>query len=126
MSSDKDIGSIVKSVIQVKIMEALNSAPELVEKLAIAAIHEPVDSNGRTGQYDSKIPYMDYLLKSEIRIASQKAIRKILKEREPELEEIIRKELSSIEMVDAVKKTILKTVDSEYKIIVRFKGENDN
>lgn len=119
----KEVGEIIRSIMEVKILEALNSAPELIEKLALAAIHEEVNERGETNRYDSKIPYLTYLMKEEVRHAAKDALRQILKEKLPELKEMIKKNISLDSISEVICKNILKCSEERYGISVYFKAE---
>lgn len=71
----------IKTLIETQIIQALSNAPEeAIEKLVKAALSKPVDDNGNERGYGSKMPYIDYLVGSEIRDAARRAVSKIVLE----------------------------------------------
>lgn len=117
----------IKALIETQIIQALNSAPEAIEKMVKAALSEPVDprTGARDGYASNKVPYLEYMVGDEIRNAARSATVKVIKERMPDIEAEVRKGLSSESIVAAVTKSLIATADQEWRISVRFEAEKE-
>jgi hypothetical protein len=119
--------SMIKTLIETQVIQALNSAPEAIEKMVKAAMSEAVDPrSGRNDGYSSnRVPYLEYMLGEEIRSASQKAAKKVILEMMPNIEAEVRKGLSAESVVAAVTKSLIGTAEQEWRINVSFEAEKD-
>jgi len=87
--SDDLIRPIIEAKVQAAIVEALSGDSGLVGKTISNALTMKVDSNGKVSDYtcSNKYTYLDYLCKSIIIEAADKAVRRWVEMRKPELEE---------------------------------------
>jgi hypothetical protein len=121
----------IKSLLETQIIQALNSAPDAIEKMVKAALTRPVDSNGyHEGMsnyrgYGGTMPYLDWMVGQEIREAARKAAAKVIAERMPDIEAEVRKGLSSESIVAAVTKSLIGTAEQEWRINVSFEAEKE-
>lgn len=128
---NSQIDATIKTLIETQIVQALNSAPEAIEKLVKAALAKPVDANGwpegdrNFSSYRGTMPYLDWMVGQEVRDAARSAAAKIIKEMMPNIEAEVRKGLSSESVVAAVTKSLVGTADQEWRINVSFEAEKD-
>lgn len=121
----------IKSLLETQIIQALNSAPEAIEKLVKAALSKPVDTNGNEqgsrnwSSYGGQMPYLDWMVGQEIRDAARKAASRVIQERMPDIEAEVRKGLSSESIVAAVTKSLVGTAEQEWRINVSFEAEKE-
>lgn len=125
MSTEGQIETIVKTLIQTEIVKALNNAPEAIEKLVQAALSRPVDYAGKVDGYGAKTPYLDYLIGNEIRHAAEAAVRKVVAEHSDKIEAHVREGLSAESVVSAMTKAILRTTSEDWRIFVSFEKDKD-
>lgn len=97
--SDKDeIAALVRAQIQARVVEALNAAPEVVEKLVTAAMERPVDpETGSPPRYPNSksVPYLEWLTASELQSAVARAMREHLKARQSEIDKAVQEWLAA-------------------------------
>lgn len=120
----EQIDTLVKTIIQTQVIQALNSAPEAIEKLVAAALEKPVDKDtGKSDGYSStRIPYLDWMIGGEIRDAARDAVRQIIKEHTADVEAQVRKALSADSVVAAVSKSLIGAAEQEWRIKVDFEA----
>lgn len=119
------LDTMVKTLIETQVIQALNSAPEAIEKMVKAALSEPVDpKNGSRDSYSSnRVPYLEYMVGDEIRSAARSAVSKIIKEQTANIEAEVRKGLSAESIVAAITKSLVGTAEQDWRITVKFEGE---
>lgn len=120
---------MVKAMIQTQIVAALNSAPEMINKLVQAALSKPIDpKTGRQPEYshNASLPYLDFIVGEEIRTAARAAVIKIVKESEARVEEQVRKALEGADIVSAVTKAFVKSVDEGWRINMNFEVDKSS
>ncbi len=122
--ANEDVSELVKTIIQTQVIQALNSAPDAIEKLVKAALSRPVDSVGKFDGYSgNKMPYLDYVVGEEIRSAATTAVRKVMQDQAGKIEALVREGLSSESVIAAVTKSFIHAASQEYKINVSFEAE---
>lgn len=120
-----DQQSLIKTIIETQVIEALNTQPEAIEKLVKACLSEPVDSVGKRDGYGQKYPYLDWMVGEEIRRAAREAICKVMADYAPRIEAEIRKGLSSDSVVAALTTAFVGAASQQWKIDVRFVVDKD-
>lgn len=77
---DSEIENITKSLIQAKILEAINETPQYVENLVKAALNQEVNEHGGKPSYHSDIkqPYLAYLVGENIRQLARETVREYM------------------------------------------------
>lgn len=128
MASELDM--MVKTLIETQVIQALNSAPEAIDKLVKAALAKPVDRNGNeegsrsySGYSGNTMPYLEWMVGNEIRSAARVAAAKVIQERMPSIEDEVRKGLSSESIVAAITKSLIGTAEQEWRINVVFEAD---
>jgi hypothetical protein len=127
--ADAAMETMVRTLIETHVVQALNSAPEAIEKLVKAAMSKPVDSNGNMegersfSSYGGTMPYLDWMVGNEVRMAARQAAHKVIQEKMPDIEAEVRKGLSSDSIVAAVTKSLVGTAAEEWRINVSFEAE---
>lgn len=124
MTAD-NIDALVKGIIETQVIQALNNAPDAIEKLVKAALSRPVDASGKYDGYGNKMPYLDYMVGEEIRSAATAAVRKVILESSQLIEDEVRKGLSSETIVAAVVNSFVKTAEQDWRIDVKFEAKKD-
>ncbi len=128
--AEQNIQEIVKGIIQTQIVQALNDAPEVIEKLVKASLSKPVDKNGRVegethySPYGGTMPYLDWMVGQEIRCAATNAVHRLMQEYAPKIEEEVRKGLNSDTVVAAVTKSFVTAAEQDWRINVKFEVED--
>lgn len=125
MSTEGQIETIVKTLIQTEVIKALNSAPDAIEKLVKAALSRPVDITGKFDAYGKTMPYLDYLVCNEIRAATQDAVRTVIAGHRTEIEQHVREGLKTESLVAAMTKAIVGASEHDYLIKVSFETQKD-
>ena len=123
--NDANIQDIIKATIETQVVLALNSVPEAIEKLVKAALSKPVDENGKFDGYRNTMPYLDFIVGDEIRRASRDAVQRVVQERATEIENEVRKGLSSEAVVAAVTKSIVGAANDSWRIAVKFESDKE-
>lgn len=118
-----DVKAVIETTLKAEIIKALNAAPEAIEKLVQAAIEQPVyESTGTPnrpqygGYNDKQLPYLDWLVGTEIRRAAEKAVREAVMAQEPAIRAEVAKRVSGESIVDAFTKEIVKTVGEDWHL----------
>lgn len=124
----EQIDTMIKTLIETQVIQALNSAPEAIEKMVKAAMAEPVDPRtGDQGGYSShRVPYLEYMVGNEIRSAARTAAHKVIQEMMPSIEAEVRKGLSAESVVTAITKSLVGTAEQEWRINVNFEAEKNH
>ncbi len=119
-----NIKALIETTLKAEIAKALNQAPEAIEKLVQAALSQPVYSNGeiesRGYSPGNKMPYLDWLVGSEIRRATEGAVRDAVAACEPSIKAEVAKRLNAENVVDAFTEQILGTVKEDWRLNVNF------
>lgn len=122
MSAENNVNELVKQMIQVQIVQVLNSAPDAIEKLVKAALSRPVDTTGKFSEYGKTMPYLDYVVGEEIRRAAEGAVRTVISESAHLIEAEVRKGLSTESVVAAVVNSFVGAASENYRISVKFEN----
>lgn len=98
---ETDIEKLLKTTIQAKVVEAFNAAPEVIEKLVLAAFAKPVNEYGAppSGYHDKKMPYLEWLVGDEIRKAARDCVVAYMQEHREQIHAKIREALQSADLV---------------------------
>lgn len=129
--SNNTIEATIKTLLETQIIQALNSAPDAIEKMVKAALSKPVDSSGNVEGtsnyrgYGGTMPYLDWMVGNEIRDAARSAAKKVIQEQMPDIEAEVRRGLSSESIVAAITKSLVGTAEQEWRINVSFEAEKD-
>lgn len=121
------VDTTIKALIETQVIQALNSAPEAIEKMVKAAMSEPVDprSGSKDGYHSTqRVPYLEYMVGEEIRSAARTAARKVILEKMPDIETHIRAGLSADSSVAAIAKSLVGVIDNDWRIEVKFEAED--
>lgn len=121
MSNQMD--TMVKTIIEAQVIQALKSAPDAIEAMVKAALSQPVSENGDTRGYGNKMPYLDYIVGDAIREAARRAVHKVVQESSEQIEAQVRKGLSSETVVAALTKSLVNSVNEDWRIKVEFAAE---
>lgn len=122
MAADQNVSELVKAIIQTQVIQALNNAPDAVEKLVKSALEKPVDAKGVSGSYGSTMPYLDFIVGEEIRHAAESAVRKIIQDKAHLIEESVRAGLTTDTVVAAVTKSFVDAAKEDWRIKVSFEA----
>lgn len=122
MSAD-NINEMIKGIIEAQVIQALNSAPEAIEKLVKAALSRPFDASGKYDGYGNKMPYLDYMVGEEIRRAATDAVRKVVADSADKIEAEVRKGLNSESIVASMTKSFTQAASENWRINVSFDKE---
>lgn len=125
-----DVKAVIETTLKAEIVKALNAAPEAIEKLVKAALEGPVyESTGTPnrpqygGYNDRQLPYLDYLVGTEIRRAAESAVRDAVAAQESMIRAEVAKRLSAENIVEAFSREIIKTVSEDWRLRVSFEQE---
>ena len=116
-----EIEALLKATIQTKVIEAFNTAPDVVEKLVEAALSKEVNEHGGKpdGFRDKKMPYMEWLVGNEIRNAVHACVKEYVEHNGDEIRARVKTAMESSEFIkpmadvigDVLSKTYNWTVD---------------
>lgn len=130
MAND-DTNALIRGIIETQVIQALNNAPEAIEKLIKAALSKPTDAQGNEegsrnfSSYGGTMPYLDWMVGQEVRSAARLATQAVIKEMMPNIEAEVRKGLSAESVVAAVTKSLIGTAEQEWRINVKFEAEKE-
>jgi len=110
-----DIESILKTTIQVKIIEAFNEAPDVIEKLVKAALSKNVDSSGNPPRYGGGEPFLDYLVGNEIRQAVKVAVATYVADHKATIDQKVADALATGDYGTAIGKAISAIMAEEWR-----------
>lgn len=121
--ANEDISALIRGIIEIQVIQALNSAPDAIDKLVKAALSKPVDDAGKFDGYGTKMPYLDWMVGQEIRSATRDAVKRVILERTSDIDAQVRAGLSAESIVTAVTKSLIRTAEQEWRITVNFEAE---
>lgn len=126
--SNTDVDTIVKTLIQTQIIQALKTSDDAIDIMVQAALSKPVDeSTGSPDRgYGKKIPFLEYLVGDCIRDATIHAVRKVLAESSDQIEASVRTGLNADSVVAAITKSLVKSVNEDWRINVSFEAEKSS
>lgn len=120
-----NVREMVRTIIQTQVVQALNDAPEAIEKLVKAALSEKVDQHGKPSGYGN-IPYLDWMVGDEIRSAARRAVVTVLQEKAVDIEAAVRAALAEEDIAKAVAKAVVDSAERSWSISVKFESERDH
>lgn len=110
-----DIETMLKTAIQMKVVEAFNSTPDMVEKLVEAALSKEVDQFGGKPDYHSKkMPYMEFLVGQEIRKAVTESVAEYVKTHKEQITERVRVAMESSDFAKPVSEKVAQIMSENY------------
>jgi hypothetical protein len=117
-----DIEALLKATIQTKVVEAFNSAPDVVEKLVEAALSKEVSENGGKPDYHSKkMPYMEWLVGNEIRNAVCACVREYVQQHGDEIRQRVKSAMESSDFVKPMAEAVGEVLSQSYNWTVDLK-----
>ena len=124
-----DIEDILKATIQVKVIEAFNSTPEMIEKLVCAALSKEVDQYGEKPRQLSfgttTMPYMEWLVGFELRNAASECGKEYIASHKDEIAERVNKSMESGDFITPMANVISNVLSEEYRWNVELKIAKD-
>lgn len=121
-----DIEALIKATIQTKVIEAFNTAPEVVEKLVQAALSKEVNEHGGKPDYrDQKMPFLDYLVGEEIRNAVRSSVREYVAENKEAIVAKVRQAMESGDLTAPLSKAIGQILSEDFRWNVDLKIERN-
>ena len=111
-----DIEALLKTTIQMKVVEAFNQAPEMIDKLVEAAISKEVDEHGGkpSGYGSKKLPYMEWLVGEEIRKAITSAVKEYVQQNKEAIDARVKKAMEDADLVTPITKMLSTVMTCEY------------
>ena len=123
-----DIAELIRASIQVKVVEAFNSTPELVEKLIAAALSKEVNPN--TGQvpgyHDKKVPYMEWLVGEEIRQAVRKCLHEYVEQHTEVIQDKVAAAIRGADFSETLAKTLGAVLTEAWRWNVDLRIQKDS
>lgn len=115
-----DIEALLKATIQTKVIEAFNTTPEMIEKLIQAAFEKPVNEYGLTPDTrgfirDKEMPWIEWLVGNEIRLAAQAAIKEYMADSKTDVKAKVKAAISSGSFGDKIGETIADLMAEDYR-----------
>lgn len=112
-----DIEEMVRATIQTKVIEAFNTAPEVVEKMVQAAFMKEVDQHG--GRPDNwsrqKMPRIEWLVGEEIRNAAAAAVREHMQEQRELVAAQVKEAIDGGKAGEAFSEVIARLMEDEFR-----------
>ena len=117
-----EIAELTKSLIQSKIVEALNSKDDYIEQLVNAALNGEVNEYGRKpdGYRDRKMPWLQYAAESAIKTVIHEELGKFFERKRPEIREIVEKNLSNEKIVGGYVTAITNSIDNYFTLNINI------
>ncbi len=114
-----DIEALLKASIQTKVIEALNSTPDMIEKLVEAAFHKPVNEHGQKptgyGRGSEEMPYMEWLVGNEIRNAARSIVREYVANHQETIRKKIHEAIEGGDFASPIIKFFDKSMQDEFR-----------
>ncbi len=114
-----DIEALLKASIQTKVIEALNSTPDMIEKLVEAAFHKPVNEQGLKpsgfGRDSKEMPYMEWLIGNEIRNAARSIVREYVANHQETIRKKIHEAIEGGDFASPIIKFFDKSMQDEFR-----------
>lgn len=125
MPTEHDISELVKSSIQMKIIEAFRSTPEMIDALVKSALEQPVNERGSTNHSygDRKMPYLEYYVGETIRDVVRNTVRELVEENKNNIKEVVAKKFTADVMVDGLFAKMLESLKHDYNVKIIFDKE---
>lgn len=111
-----DIEALLKQSIQMKVVEAFNETPQMIDKLVKAALEKEVDMYGDKPSYKGDgMPYMDYLVGDEIRKAISICVKEYVAENKETIKGIVAKSINQADFGTSLSNTIADVLSEEWR-----------
>lgn len=124
-----DIEAILKATIQTKVIEAFNQTPDMIEKLVQGALSKDVNENGQppsSSRYNEEtMPYMDWLVGNEIRMAVHEVVRDHVATNKVQIREKVENAIGMSDFARPLGETIAKVLSEDWRWSVDLKIEED-
>lgn len=127
MMNDHDIEKLVKASIQTKIVEAFNETPGMIDKLVEAALNKEVDEHGGKPGYGARerMPYLEYLVGNEIRLAAHRAVQEYVESRKDEIAQKVVHAMQSAEFGSSIAEAVSNVLQGAYRWNFELNLERD-
>src|SRR5688500_4542443 len=111
-----DIETLLKTTIQIKVVEAFNSAPQMVEKLVEAALSQEVNHHGGkpNGYGEKGMPFMDFLVGNEIRNAMKACVSEYVETHKEEIRARVAQAIESSDFAQPLANSITEILSQRY------------
>ncbi|MCP5007865.1 MAG: hypothetical protein GY941_28605 [Planctomycetes bacterium] len=115
-----DIEALLKASIQTKVIEALNSTPDMIEKLVEAAFHKPVNEHGEKPDRggwgnETKMPYLEWLIGNEIRNAACSIVREYVADHQETIRKKIHEAIEGGDFASPIIKFFDKSMQDDFR-----------
>lgn len=111
-----NIESTIKAVIETEVIKALNAAPEAIDKLVKAALSHPVSEHGLKPDYrDTPMPYLEWLVGSEIRKATAEVVKDYVETHKDEIKAKVQEAMQGSDIMAPVAETVTKIMSEDYR-----------
>jgi phage baseplate assembly protein W len=125
-----DTKELMTKIVQAEVVKALNSTESAIEILVQEALGKMVNArNGseRKEYGDTMVPFIDYAVGSNIRRATEDAVREVIQENHENIKNLVRSKLTDENVTDAFLKAITHTVtENRWMLKVVFASEKDS
>lgn len=114
MDMESELGIVAKTLIQTKVVQALQETPDYIETLVRAAMSQEVNQYGSppTGYGNTKMPWLEWKCGDVLRQIATQYIHEIVSQNEPEIREAVKKAMSSEDIVSAFAKAVIDNTQS--------------
>ena len=122
----KEISELVKASIQIKIIEAFKSTPEMIDQLVASCLKSEVNEYGGKPSYnDHKIPFLTFLAQDAIQDVAREAVREFVETMKPVIKNQVKEKVKAGDFVDALSKALIGSTKSLYDIEINFNQKKD-
>lgn len=119
---DGEIEKMVKTSIELKILEAFKETPDLVDDLVKSALGMEVNDFGGkpTGYHEAKMPFLSWLVQDSIQKIAGQAVRDHCETLEPLIKNQVQQKIATSDFADALTDAITKNIKNGYNINIAF------
>ena len=121
-----EMDDMVRASIEMKIIEAFKSTPELIEDLVKTSLKQDVNEyGGEPGYNDKKIPYLTFLARSAVQQVAREAVGEFFSEHNDKLKELVHEELNKGNVVDYFVKSLVDNASKTWNMTFNFVPNRD-
>ena len=119
---DGEIEKMVKTSIELKILEAFKETPDLVDDLVKSALGMEVNDFGGkpNGYHEAKMPFLSWLVQDSIQKIASQAVRDQCETLEPLIKNQVQQKIATSDFADALTDAITKNIKNGYNINIAF------
>ena len=121
---DGEIEKMVKTSIELKILEAFKETPDLIDDLVKSALGMEVNDFGGkpNGYHEAKMPFLSWLVQDSIQKIASQAVRDHCETLEPLIKNQVQQKIATSDFADALTDAIVKNIKDGYSVNISFEN----